>query len=74
MISKPRGSLIAQAMALALGLAFAASAYAQVQAQAQTASGTPGDQLQEVVVTATKRATDVQNTLSLIHISEPTRP
>ncbi len=62
MISKPTGSLIAQAMAMALGLALATSVHAQVQAQAQTATGPSADQLQEVVVTAEKRTTNVQNT------------
>jgi iron complex outermembrane recepter protein len=63
MISRTAIGTIAPAIAMALGLALAESAYAQIQAQAQpTASGGPGDQLQEVVVTATKRTTDVQNT------------
>jgi iron complex outermembrane recepter protein len=62
MISRPTGSLIAQALATALGLGLAAGAYAQVQAQAQPAAGASADQLQEVVVTAEKRTTDVQNT------------
>lgn len=62
MISSTAKSTIAPAIAMALGLALAGNAYAQAQAQAQTASGASGDQLQEVVVTATKRTTDVQNT------------
>ncbi len=56
----PRGR-IAQAIAIALGLALAESGHAQVQAQAQ-ASGPAGDQLQEVVVTAEKRTSTVQDT------------
>jgi iron complex outermembrane receptor protein len=62
MISSTAKSTIGPAIAMALGLALAGNAYAQAQAQAQTASGAPGDQLQEVVVTATKRTTDVQST------------
>ncbi|MFZ1099456.1 MAG: TonB-dependent receptor [Steroidobacteraceae bacterium] len=62
MISSTAKSTIAPAIAMALGLALAGNAYAQAQAQAQPASGAPGDQLQEVVVTATKRTTDVQST------------
>lgn len=62
MISKPTGSLIAQAMAMALGLALAANTHAQAQAQAQTATGPSGDQLQEVVITAEKRTSTVQDT------------
>ena len=56
MISATAGDRIAQAVAAALGLALAASAYAQAQASVS------GDQLQEVVVTATKRSTGVQST------------
>jgi iron complex outermembrane recepter protein len=71
MISRPTGSLIAQALAMALGLALAEGAYAQVQAQAQPAAGAPADQLQEVVVTAEKRTTNVQNTgASITAVSE----
>ena len=62
MISSTAKSTIAPAIAMALGLALAGNAYAQAQAQAQPASGAPGDQLQEVVVTATKRTTIVQET------------
>ena len=62
MISSTAKSTIAPAIAMTLGLALAGNAYAQAQAQAQPASGAPGDQLQEVVVTATKRTTDVQST------------
>ena len=58
MSANTAGSRIAQAVATALGLALAGSAYAQAQAQASAS----GDQLQEVVVTATKRSTDVQST------------
>jgi len=60
MISTSAGNRIAQAVAtaLVLALALAGSAYAQAQAQASAS----GDQLQEVVVTATKRSTDVQST------------
>ena len=59
MISTARGR-IAQAIGIALGLALAESASAQLQAQA--ASGASGDQLQEVVVTAEKRTSTVQDT------------
>jgi iron complex outermembrane recepter protein len=64
MISRTAGSTIALTIAMGLGLALAESAHAQVQAQAQTQAtgGAPGDQLQEVVVTAEKRTSDVQNT------------
>src|SRR5215472_16455303 len=61
MSSTAAGSRISQAIAAALGLALAAGAHAQVQAQA-AAGASAGDQLQEVIVTATKRSTDVQNT------------
>jgi len=61
MSSTAAGSRISLAIAAALGLAFAAGAHAQVQAQA-AAGASAGDQLQEVIVTATKRSTDVQNT------------
>ncbi len=59
MVSTITGSRIAQAVAIAMGLALADSAHAQAQAQA---SGASGDQLQEVVITATKRESTVQNT------------
>jgi iron complex outermembrane recepter protein len=62
MISRTANSTIAPAIAMALGLTLAGSAFAQVQAQAQATGSAPGDQLQEVVVTATKRTTDVQST------------
>jgi len=61
MISSAR-SRIAQAIGIAMGLALAESASAQLQAQAQAASGPSGDQLQEVVVTAEKRTSTVQDT------------
>jgi iron complex outermembrane recepter protein len=61
MISTTARSRIAQAIAIALGLALAHGAHAQVQAQAQ-AAGTSGDQLQEVIVTAEKRTSTVQDT------------
>lgn len=50
---------IVAAIAAALGLLLAAGAHAQLQAQA---SGAAGDQLQEVVVTAEKRTSTVQDT------------
>ncbi len=62
MMSTTTGTRVAAAIAIALGLALADGAYAQVQAQAQPAAGPAGDQLQEVVVTAEKRATTVQDT------------
>jgi iron complex outermembrane recepter protein len=62
MISSTATSRVTAAIALALGLALADSAHAQVQAQAQPASGPAGDQLQEVVVTAEKRTSTVQDT------------
>jgi iron complex outermembrane recepter protein len=52
-------SRIAQAIGIAMGLALAQSASAQ---QAQASSGASGDQLQEVVVTAEKRTSTVQDT------------
>jgi iron complex outermembrane recepter protein len=58
MISTTARSRIAQAIAMVLGLALAGSAYAQAQA----ASSASGDQLQEVVVTAEKRTSTVQDT------------
>ena len=61
MTSRTARGAIAQAIAAALGLALAGSASAQLQAQAQ-ASGPAGDQLQEVVVTAQKRTSTVQDT------------
>ena len=61
MISRTARSAMATAMALALGLALARSADAQVQGQAQ-ASSPSGEQLQEVVVTAEKRTSTVQDT------------
>jgi iron complex outermembrane receptor protein len=62
MISTAR-STIAMAIAMALGLTLAESANSQVQAQAQaTASSGTGDQLQEVIVTAEKRTSTVQDT------------
>jgi iron complex outermembrane receptor protein len=61
MISMTARGRIAQAIAIAMGLGLAHGAHAQAQAQAQ-AAGPSADQLQEVVVTATKRTTDVQNT------------
>ncbi len=61
MISTTARSKIAQAIAMAIGLALAESAHAQAQAQAQ--AGNPsGDQLQEVIVTAEKRTSTVQDT------------
>jgi iron complex outermembrane recepter protein len=59
MTSSTARSAVASAIAMALGLALAPSAFAQVQAQA---SGASADQLQEVVVTAEKRTSTVQNT------------
>ena len=53
-------SRIAQAIAIGLGLTLAHGAHAQ--AQAQTSAAASGDQLQEVVVTATKRTSTVQAT------------
>ncbi len=61
MISTTASSRIALAIALALGLALATSAHAQAQAQAQASSAT-GDQLAEVVITAEKRTSTVQDT------------
>ena len=61
MTSSTVRSAVASAIAMALGLASAPSAFAQLQAQAQ-ASGAAADQLQEVVVTAQKRTSTVQNT------------
>jgi iron complex outermembrane recepter protein len=61
MNSRTARSAIASAVAMALGLALADSAHAQAQAQAQ-AAGTSGDQLQEVIVTAEKRTSTVQDT------------
>jgi iron complex outermembrane receptor protein len=61
MISRTTGRRIAQAMTLALGLALAAGAHA-----ADAASSGPTDQLQEVVVTAEKRTTTVQDTAASI--------
>jgi iron complex outermembrane recepter protein len=56
MISTAR-SRIAQAVAMALGLTLTAGAYADAATTAES-----GDQLAEVVVTATKRTTTVQDT------------
>ncbi len=64
MIASSRSTIarpLARPLALALALALANGAHAQVQAQAQ-ASGASADQLQEVVVTAEKRASTVQDT------------
>jgi iron complex outermembrane recepter protein len=61
MISTTARSRIAQAIAIALGLGLAHGAHAQAQAPAQ-AAGPAGDQLQEVVVTAEKRTSTVQDT------------
>ena len=61
MTSSTARSAVASAIAVALGLALEPSAFAQVEAQAQ-ASGAPGDQLQEVLITATKRESTVQST------------
>ena len=63
MISRLTRSLIAQGIALALGLTFGESVYAQTQAEATASSG---DQLQEVVVTAEKRSSTVQDTAASI--------
>ena len=57
MISRTAGSRIAQATATAMGLALVEGAYA-----ADAASGESADQLQEVIVTAERRATNVQDT------------
>ena len=57
MISRTARSAMAIAIAMALGLAFVDGAYA-----ADAASTTSGDQLQEVVVTAEKRTSTVQDT------------
>jgi iron complex outermembrane recepter protein len=65
MTSSTARSAVASAIAIALGLALAPSAFAQVQAQAQ-ASGASADQLQEVVVTAEKRTSTVQDTAASI--------
>jgi outer membrane receptor protein involved in Fe transport len=65
MTSSTARSAVASAIAMALGLALAPSAFAQVQAQAQ-ASGASADQLQEVVVTAEKRTSTVQDTAASI--------
>jgi iron complex outermembrane recepter protein len=65
MTSSTARSAVASAIAVALGLALAPSAFAQVQAQAQ-ASGASADQLQEVVVTAEKRTSTVQDTAASI--------
>lgn len=62
MVSRTAIGTIAPAIAMTLGLALAESAHAQVQAQAQPTASSTGDQLQEVVVTAEKRTSDVQNT------------
>ncbi len=59
MVSTTTSSRIAQAFAIAMGLALAGSAHAQAQAQESAASG---DQLQEIVITATKRDSTVQTT------------
>lgn len=58
MDSRTARGVFAQAVALALGLALAEGAHAQ----AQVGASASGDQLAEVIVTATKRSTDVQNT------------
>jgi iron complex outermembrane receptor protein len=65
MTSSTARSAVASAVAMALGLALAPSAFAQ-QAQAQAASGASADQLQEVVVTAEKRTSTVQDTAASI--------
>jgi iron complex outermembrane recepter protein len=63
MISRLTRSLIAQGIALALGVTLGESVYAQAQTQAEaSASSGSGDQLQEVVVTAEKRTTSLQDT------------
>jgi iron complex outermembrane receptor protein len=60
MISRTARSKIAQAIAIALGLTLVEGAYA-----ADAASGS-GDQLEEVVVTASKRTSTVQETAASI--------
>lgn len=61
MSSKRETRRIIPALALTLGMALGGSAHAQLAAQAE-ASGASGDQLQEVVITAAKRQSTVQNT------------
>jgi iron complex outermembrane receptor protein len=63
MTSSTARSAVASAVAMALGLALAPSAFAQ---QVQAASGVSADQLQEVVVTAEKRTSTVQDTAASI--------
>jgi iron complex outermembrane recepter protein len=60
MISRIARSGIAPAIAIALGAVLVESAYADTQ------STQSGDQIQEVVVTATKRATNIQETAASI--------
>jgi iron complex outermembrane receptor protein len=63
MTSSTARSAVASAVAMALGLALAPSAFAQ---QVQATSGVSADQLQEVVVTAEKRTSTVQDTAASI--------
>jgi iron complex outermembrane recepter protein len=64
MISRTARSAIAQTIAIVVGLALAESVYADAAAADATAG--PPDQLQEVVVTAEKRTTTVQETAASI--------
>jgi iron complex outermembrane receptor protein len=59
MISRSAKTKIAQAIVMALSLAAAEGVYADAAADAATGSG---DQLQEVVVTAERRVTNIQDT------------
>src|SRR6204780_90183 len=59
MVSRAGARVLAQLVAAALGLAFVESVYAD-------AASEPGDQLSEVIVTATKRKSTVQETSASI--------